>query len=360
MRGWHALTKGMTILALAGLAGTAAQLSASAASTSASASSGWGTRVLIPISKETVSEAVKPSANVAYEMTARDTGGDGPWRLQRVGLVNKDILLGRHFPVSGVSLAAGYVWVSGLVVRHGKSAGLAIYQVNPRSLGVIRSWDFRNTTASDIAVTGGPGGTAWIGVGRTLRRVSTRTGAIVASARLRSGRNVTGISTDPALSHLYVAAAPKKGGGLIREFSAKSGRLLASPQRNPLKFALHGADVTGVPGGVWASFRLGMKGNTILLRRGSLRSVHLGHGHGLFSWDMGATTLYGSGSLWEGTVDGIIGCIAPATGRVRAHATLKRLEGSGELLALSQSRHVIYAAGKSDILAITAPARCWR
>jgi hypothetical protein len=75
---------------------------------------------------------------------------------------------------------------------------------------------------------------------------------------------------------------------------------------------------------------------------------------------MTGSTAYGGGSVWVGTNNGDIGCVAPSTGRVRASARLKPLIGGGDLLGVSASRHQVLAVGQSGILAITAPATCWR
>jgi hypothetical protein len=178
-------------------------------------------------------------------------------------------------------------------------------------------------------------------------------------AELRSGLSVTDVAVEPARRYLYVSAEPSLGGAVVDEYAARSGRLLATTDRAPLKFSVAGAALTAVPGGVWASYRTGMAGQTILLRRRGLGVVRARGGR-LFSWFMTGGTAYGDGSLCAGASSGDIGCVAPGTGRIRSRTTLKPMMDGGEMLAVSLARHEVYAVGQSDILAVTAPARCWR
>lgn len=367
----HGLITGASALALAALAACAAQLPATATarsghlpaagSAAAARSSSWRARRVAPLSPQATNVIVNSRAGVAYEMVAK-SHGDGPFRLRRIAVVSQRTLSGPTFPVFGLQLAGGYVWVSGTVVHGSTATGIAFYQVNPNTLRVIRSWHRSGPTTGvgHVPVTDGPAGTVWVGFDRTLWRLNTSTGVIVVRARLRSGLSVSDAVVDPARTHLYVSVAPRLGGGAMREYSASSGRLLASASGKPLKFSLSGAALTAVPGRVWASYRTGMAGQTILLRQRDLRTVHFTGGRTLFDWFMAGSTAYGGGSVWVGTNNGDIGCVAPSTGRVRARSRLKPLIGGGDLLGVSAARHQVLAAGQTGILAITAPATCWR
>jgi hypothetical protein len=386
---WHGLIKGATALALAALAAGAAQLPATAAMRTsgsraansgaarpaavraepatvraepAAVSSSWRARSIAKLSVQATNVTMDPQANAAYELLAGRHGA-GPFRLERIALASKSVLKGPDFPVSGESLAGGYVWVSGAIFRGASSTfRLVLYQVNPATLRVVRSWRLtgeRTTGLQNVPVTSGPAGTVWVGFERTLWRLNTTTGAIVSRARLQSGLAVTDVAVDPARAHLYVSAAPVLGGGAMREYSAAAGRLLASTTSSPLKFSVSGADLTAVPGGAWASFRTGMAGQTILLRQRGLRIVAF-PGRSLFNWFMLGSTSYGGGSVWVGLNNGDAGCVAPTTGRVRSRGHLKLMAGGGDLLGVSAARHEVFALGQSDILAITAPAACWR
>jgi hypothetical protein len=350
-----------------------------------------------------VSFALDPRADAAYELVARSAGSQGPYRLRRVQLASPSVVAnqaasspagtgpvvsgpvvsspgssspgstgravssravsGRTFPVLGLQLAAGYVWVSGAVSASRSVVRLLLYQVSPVTLRVVRSWRFtRKVTAGigAVPVASGPGGTVWVGFDRALWRVNPRTGVVMRRAELRSGLSVTDVAVDPARRYLYVSAEPSIGGAVVGEYAARSGRLLATTDRAPLRFSVAGAALTAVPGGVWASYRTGMAGQAILLRRRGLGAVRLRGGRRLFSWFMTGGTAYGGGSLWAGASIGDIGCVAPRTGRIRSGARLKLMTDGGEMLAVSLARHEVYAVGQSDILAITAPATCWQ
>jgi hypothetical protein len=365
----HGWITGASALSLAALAACTAQLPATATATptatgtvtAAARSSSWRVRRVAPLSPQAMNVVMNPRTGVAYEMVA-DARGDGPFRLRRTAVAGQRAVSGPAFPVFGLQLAGGYVWVSGTVVHGSTATGVAFYQVNPNTLRVIRSWHRRGAAPGigQVPVTDGPAGTVWVGFDRTLWRLSTSTGVIVARARLRSGLSVSDAALDPARTHLYVSVAPRLGGAGLREYSASSGRLLASASGKPLKFSVSGAALTAVPGRVWASYRTGMAGQTILLRQRDLRTVRFTGGRTLFDWFMTGSTAYGGGSVWVGTNNGEVGCVAPSTGRVRARSRLTPLVGGGDLLGVSAARHQVLAVGQSGILAITAPATCWR
>jgi hypothetical protein len=75
----------------------------------------------------------------------------------------------------------------------------------------------------------------------------------------------------PAGTTLYVSAYGGRAGGVILEYDARTGRRLAAASGVPIRYALAGAELTAVPGGVWASFRTGMEGLTIHLGAPGLR-----------------------------------------------------------------------------------------
>jgi hypothetical protein len=166
------------------------------------------------------------------------------------------------------------------------------------------------------------------------------------------------VATDPQRQRLYAAAAPRLGGGAVFEYQARSGLELAAATGKPLIFSLSGAWLTAVPGRVWASFRTGMAGETVLLRQRELTVVPLNRP--IFIWFMGATTLYGGGALWLATIDGAMACIGPQSGAVRLRTTLPGLDGNHELLAADPLRHLVYAVGPHGVIAVSPPLVCWR
>ena len=343
----------------------------------------WQERTVTRLSPLMMSTAVDPSGRAAYELVARRPGGTGPFRLWRIGLAAGSARVtgvarrGPVFPVSAVSVAGGFVWVSG-DLSTGPSASassrLVLYQVNPRTLAVLASWRGLGLPGryAPVSVTAGPARTVWVGLGGTLLQLRTRSGGTVRRVRLPVGLLASDIAVDPAVRYLYVAGAGPLGGVTALEYAAGTGRLLATAARSPLRFSVGGAALTAVPGGVWASFRTGMLGQTVLLRRAGLGSVPLPAVRlpgvppasvqlGFYRYAMGASTSYGGGAVWlSQDTSGLTGCVAPGTGQVRSAATLRLLADGGELLGVRPSAREVFAAGQSGLIVITAPARCWR
>jgi hypothetical protein len=359
MRSWRTVMRGAAVTAVAALAAGVAALPAGASP--AAGSPAWRARTALPLATSSVAVAVDPQAGLAYQLVGR-TPADGPYRLERTTLSSGHVIRGAEFRATQLTLAGGYVWVSGAVTR-GQTMRLVLNQVSPTTLRVIRSWRLTGEEPLGngfVPVATGPGGTVWTGFQHTLWRLSTRTGTVVARAGLRSSLFVDDLAVDPARTHLYLSAAPNDGGAAMREYAAGTGRLLASAGGKPLEFSVYGAELTAAPSRVWASFRTGMAGQTIALRRQGLSLVHFTGGTGLFGWFMEGSTSYGAGSVWLGLNNGDAGCVAPSTGAVRSRGHLRLLTGGGELLGVSAARHVVYAAGEDAILAISAPATCWR
>jgi hypothetical protein len=361
VRSWHGCIRGVAVAALAALAAGAAALPAGASPGPAAGGTAWRAHSVARLAAGVTTVAVNPRANVAYELVDR-TPGNGPFQLDRITLASGHVARGPEFGAAQLSLAGGYVWVSGAVSR-GHDFRLVLDQVSPTTLRVLRTWRLTGEQPAgyqNVPVATGPGGTVWVGFQHTLWRLSTRTGAVVGRAGLRSSLFVSDLAVNPAGKYLYVSVTPKNGGGAMREYSARSGRLLASSSGGPLKSSVSGADLTATPDRVWASFRTGMAGQTIALRQHGLSVVHFTGGRGLFGWFMLGSTSYGAKSVWLGLDNGDTGCVNPGTGAVRSRGHLRLLTGGGELLGVSAARHEVYALGTSSILAISAPATCWR
>ena len=342
----------------------------------------WQERTVTRLSPLMMSTAVDPSGRAAYELVARRPGGTGPFRLWRIGLAAGSARVtgvarrGPVFPVSAVSVAGGFVWVSGDLSTGpsvSASSRVVLYQVNPRTLAVLASWRGLGLPGryAPVSVTAGPARMVWVGFGGTLLQLRTRSGGTVRRVRLPVGLLASDIAVDPAARHLYVAGEGRLGGVTALEYAAGTGRLLATAARSPLRFSVGGAALTAVPGGVWASFRTGMLGQTVLLRQAGLGSVPLPASYlpgvppasvqpDFYRYAMGASTGFGGGALWlsQGT-GGLTGCVAPRTGQVRSVATLRLLADGGELLGVRPAARQVFAAGPSGLIVITAPARCW-
>jgi len=112
---------------------------------------------------------------------------------------------------------------------------------------------------------------------RMLIRVDPVTGANLAAATLPSGLLVSDLAVDPMGRDLYVSAAHLVRGGMegtvMLSYDARSGRGLVTRTGGLIRYSVAGAQLTAVPGGVWASFRTGMLGLTIHLRQKDLGMI---------------------------------------------------------------------------------------
>ena len=360
----------VTAPAASAAAKAAAAPGAAAGAASSAHRSRWQVRTVLRESagEQIVTQVVDPRAGADYALVPRlatPTGPVGPYRLQRTDLATGAVRNGPEFTVTSLTLADGYLWVSGDAPAGRNHSRLLVYQVNPATLAVFRSRQLRRKVLDGaiVTVTAGPRHTIWVGFLGRMLRIDTRTGATMAMITLPRGAFDGGAAVDLAGRYLYVAAqgGPAYGGDVF-EYGAGSGRLLASNSHHPLQGPCDGcAALTAVPGGVWASLRTGTEGHSVLFSQRGLRSVPLSGS--IFGWDMApaATTVYGGGALWLATGGaGAIGCIAPNTGVIRHQTTLTQLKDtSGELLAVNASAHEIYARGTHGVIAITPPRSCW-
>ena len=371
MRKRVAVTTGATLVALACVLSGAAVATAAPGSGAVSrgpatrlaggAARQWPARTVLaePLSLGITNQAVDPAAGADYVLA---TAGQA-FRLRRMPLSGAFVKVGPTFPVNGIGLGAGSVWVFGARSAGHGSLRLVLYQVNRSSLAVTRSWRLSGAQRRSgfVAVAPGGGGTEWVGFLRTVLRINARSGAIVAKIRLRSGLTVSDVAVDPAGRHLYVAANTEAGGSAVVEFATASLRELASNSGGDLRFSVGGASATAVPGGVWVSFRTGMRGETVLLRQVGLRTVKLpgaGQPGSLFHWVMFASTEFAGRSLFLARQDGIIACLNPRTGAVRSRGRVAGLVGAGQLLASGPRGRPLYGLAPAALIAITAPAAC--
>ena len=184
----------------------------------------------------------------------------------------------------------------------------------------------------------------------TLRRLDATSGATVATITMPAGRDVVSASVDPAGRYLYVSAWSGSS-GWVSEYTASTGRLLASTALS----SVGGSALTAVPGGVWASFRTGMNGRTVLLRQRGLRQVT--PPASIFVWPMDATTVYGGSRVWLAGEPGAVGCITPGTSQVAGQGRVPLLDFTPWLLAVNPSRQLLYAQDGLAIIEITPHAR---
>jgi hypothetical protein len=365
------VTRAAAVVALAGLAITVASGKADARPGPpvhlprlAPAGASWSARTVLPEGARVrgTAQVLSPARGADYALVPVNRAGT-VFGLRRISLDGGAVRTGPRFSVSGLRLASGFLWVFGPVYSGPNSSRvrLVLHQLSVPGLRVVRSWtllpDRRAVSVAQVSVAPGPGRTVWVGFRRTLWQIGTSGGGILRRARVPAGFSVTDVATDPQRQRLYAAAAPRRGGGAVFEYRAVSGRQLAAATGKPLIFALSGAWLTAVPGRVWASFRTGMAGETVLLRSRELSVVPVSGP--VLGWFGYATTVYGGGSVWLATEDGVVSCLGPSGGEVRARATLPALRGSGQLLTVDPGRRLVYGVGRRGVVAISAPAACW-
>jgi hypothetical protein len=328
----------------------------------------WPERVLWQesYSEMYAEQVMDQTADVLYTLAPATNSSSVPSILRATDLHTGQVRRGGGaYQQDGLALASGYLWVYGSTV---------LDEVDLRTLGTIRSVTlpraaFAASPYNQVAgVVAGPPGSVWVGASRALIRLSTRTGAVLGRITVPAGLNLDDLDDLPGGTYLYAAAqrmAPASG-AVVLEYSAATGRLLARTSADPLPFSLGGADLTAVPGGVWASFRTGMDGQSMLLSAPSLR-IRSGPpwlSESLYNWPMGSTAVYGGGALWVMTDGGERACVNPATGTAIAEQTvisstaqpaivLGADQATGQVIAL------ILGDDSAAVVGIRPPRACW-
>jgi hypothetical protein len=377
----NALTRSalLALLVLACASGCGGTTAASSAASSPSASTGsastrWTARTVLRESalEMAADQVADPRVSAVFALVpGSSAAAQGPFVVKRNGIKDGSVRRGPMVPAGGLSLAAGYLWVS----EPARAGQAVLVQLDPRTLAVVRTLHVPAAGSAGQPPAGavpGPGGSVWAAGSRSLLRISPATGAVLSQVGLPAGLVISGLAADPAGRYLYVSAArAAAGGGVIGaevlEYSARSGTLLARTARVPVSYSVAGAALTGAPGGVWASIRTGMLGLTFLLRGPGLAAAPLPGvnsaaappGGGIFHHAMGAVAVYGGGALWLATGSGVVACLSPQTGQVRARTGLPAMGPSDQLLAADPAAHVVYAVGRAGVIAITPPAGCW-
>ena len=121
--------------------------------------------------------------------------------------------------------------------------------------------------------------------------------------------------------------------------------------------------LTAVPGGVWASFRTGMVGQSVLLSQRGLAVIARAPVNpqlGPYEWPMSSSAVYGGGSLWWrlNPADGL----RTATGAIRAQETVTSSAAQvWDLPAADPGPRLLYGLtqGSEALVAITPPTWCW-
>jgi hypothetical protein len=330
----------------------------------------WPERRLLPESVFTPGQAFDLATDVLYALVLQNPArAGGPYTLQATDLRTGVVRRGESYPLTGLSLVSGYLWVHGW-----PSAGTppVLLQVGVGTLRTVRSVSLsRVSWASGVAP--GPAGSVWVGAYRTLLRMSVSTGAVLARAVLPAGLGLSDMAADPDGAYLYVSAAhvvagPAMYGAVLLEYSARTGHLLAETDRTPISYSVAGAELTAVPGGVWVSFRTGSLGRSVLLSERSLATIIAPGSDGspgsVYYWPMSSSSVYGAGALWVTTQTGLVACVNPATGQVRASelVTSQAAQLSGLLAADGAARQVfglVANDGYGGLVSLSPPRSCW-
>jgi hypothetical protein len=323
----------------------------------------WPQRVILreDAALQDASQVLDPAAGVLYALAP---GASGSYVLQAIDLHTGRVRRGASYRVSGLALAAGYLWVYGQA-KAGRPSVLD--ETSPRTLATIRSLSVPGN--DEPAPAAGPAGSVWAGAGRTLLRVSVRTGAVLARAVLPPGLELTALAASPDATTLYAAAVQlNPGGAVVLEYTASTSRWLAQTAGGALKWSAGGALLTALPAGVWVWFRTGMLGLSGLLSKRSLNvvaglSTTLDAGESpatgigtIYDWAMGSSAAYAGAALWVTTNGGLVACVNPATGRVRKQ---ERVTSQPIEVAPDPAARQIVVVGDTGVVAITPPRDCW-
>jgi hypothetical protein len=323
--------------------------------------------------------AINPASADAYALVSETTTPEqGPYRLQRTDLVDHSVRYGPLFSEASVAVLAGDLWVYGAYdARSGRPAtGAEVCEVDPETLAVIRPFVLPPARPADgiMALAAGPAASIWIGYSQTLLRVDVTTGAVLDAITVPTGLVVSDVAVDPTGQFLYVSYAHNVGGpsvgaeegAVVYEYDASSGGQLASTMTGPVTDSVAGASLVAVPGGVWASFRTGMAGLTVLLRQADLVAIARGTGDApigsVFHWMMEASVVYGDGTLFLAQEGGLVACIDPQTGQVRGAETLPSSSEQNDaisVLSVDGPAGLVYGGDQEGVIAVIPPASCW-
>ncbi len=331
----------------------------------------WPENRISPESAYVAGQVFDPATDVLYTLVPKaPASAVGPYVLEATNIRTGAVRRGESYPGPDyLSLAAGYLWMSGW-----PSAGTSavLRQVGLGTLRTVRSVSI-STVSWANGVAPGPAGSVWVGEYRTLLRISVGSGAVLARAMLPAGLGLSYMAADPRGAYLYVSAAHLVKGGaeegaVIFEYSASTGELLAQTDRSPISYSIAGAELTAFPGGVWVSFRTGNLGLSVLLSERALSTliapVSARTPEGVYFWPMFSSSVYGGGALWVTTQTGLVACVNPATGRVRATETVRSQAAQlGGLLAADRPAWHVFGFvandGYNGLVSISPPRSCW-
>jgi hypothetical protein len=363
--GGHGTGPGSTRLA-GGLSATAARMPASTVALRAP----WPERRTLPESSYVRSQVFDPGTDVLYTLaSSTHAPANRPYVLQATDLRTGAMRQGQSYALDQLSLVSGYLWVSGWPAA-GTPAVLG--EVDPLTLRTVRSVT-PSGVSWDSGVAPGPAGSVWVGAYQSLERISVASGAVLARTELPAGLGLSDMAASSGGAFLYVSAAHlvtggAEGGAVLLEYSASTGELLAQTDHTPISYSLAGAALTALPAGVWVSFRTGSLGRSVLVSERALATVIApvqgGTPESIYDWPMFSSSVYDGGALWVTTQTGLVACVDPATGRVRAAETVtsQSAQLGGLIVADSRTRQVfgfVANDGYSGLASISPPRSCW-
>jgi hypothetical protein len=298
-----------------------------------------------------VSQVFDPASGTLYAMAPVDPHAmGGSWRLEAIRSGSGQVRLGGRYSRPAF-LAGGYLWA------YDTQGSARVYQLDPRTLAVVRTIVVTGNPADFNGLYPGTAGSVWTGAGRVLLRLSARTAAVLGRITLPAGPYpVTDAAVSPDGTVLYVSTGLVGGGGLVRAFSVATGRLLAVTARSALTDATTGPGLVAMPGRVWAYFRTGMTGASALLRARDLavlKTAVPGTFNGAYEWGQTGGATDHDGVLWWADGSGLLACVDPVTGSVLASETINA--PVYQLLGVTDR---VYVALNEGVVAITPPRRC--
>jgi hypothetical protein len=330
----------------------------------------WPERRILPERIGIASQLFDPGTDVLYTlMPMTQAPATGRYVLQATDLRTGAVRRGESYPLAQLSLVSGYLWVSGWPIA---GTPPVLGQVDPETLRTVRSVSPSGVSWAS-AVAPGPAGSVWVGGYRTLLRISVDSGAVLARAELPSGLGLSGMAASSGGASLYVSAAHLVAGGaedgaILLEYSARTGQLLAETDHTPISYSVAGAGLTALPAGVWVSFRTGSLGRSVLVSERALATVIAPVAaqtpDSVYYWPMFSASVYGGGALWVTTQTGLVACVNPVTGQVRAAETVtsQAAQLGGLLLADGAARQVfgfVENDGYTALVSISPPRSCW-
>ena len=310
---------------------------------------------------------------VAYGLVPTEPLNEAPYELVRFGLGSGPVVVGPALPAfPNLLVAEGYLWASWSTSNANlQPAQVILCQFALGTMSLVRriALPLQQSGEVGFAMAPGPDRTLLVGYDQSLLTVDPNDGAErnVTSAL---GGKAAFTTMAPARDVAYVTVWPTTPGVTqeVDEVNLSSGAVLARNASEALGGVGPGS-VTAVDTGVWLSWRGGMAGSTVFLRKADLsiapepidpHPVQTTGPGSLFESIMGEGTLYADGVLWIAAGDGQIGCLDPSTGAVRAETTFPMPSVSLMGVGAGGQLYVYYqplAAGM--VLTLDTPPTCF-